>query len=261
MNNTSCHIHSNKEIIPSTHLLWAQAPELAATARPGQFAMLRCCDDLERMLRRPLTVHQVDGENVAFLYRVVGDGTTWLSARREGQHVDILGPLGNGFKVDDQSRRLLLVAGGMGFAPLRFLADRAVSDGRDVTLLLGAKTASELYPANLMPQGIKVVAVTEDGSAGEKGLVTRFLGPCAGNADQVFACGPEPMYRSLLRDRSAWPKHLRAQVSLEVRMGCGVGACLSCTIKTKSGPRHACKDGPVFDLDDVLWGETPVCAL
>ncbi|MDO8473344.1 MAG: dihydroorotate dehydrogenase electron transfer subunit [Dehalococcoidia bacterium] len=261
MNNKSCPVQSNREILPSTHLMWVDAPQLAATARPGQFAMLRCCDNVERMLRRPLTMHQVDGSRVAFLYRVMGEGTRWLSARSEGQPVDILGPLGNGFTVNEQSRRLLLVAGGMGFAPLRFLADKAMAEGHEVTLLIGAKAANALYPAELIPKGLEVIAVTEDGSAGDRGLVTQFLGRYVEAANQVFACGPEPMYRALLPGRDSWPAGLRAQVSLEVRMGCGVGACLSCTIRTKSGPRHVCKDGPVFDLDDVLWGETPVCAL
>ncbi len=247
--------------MPATYLMWLEAPEIASSVRPGQFAMVRCDAGIVRVLRRPLTIHQVEGDRVAFLYRVTGDGTGWLAERGRGDNLDVLGPLGNGFTIDEQASRALLVAGGIGLAPLRFLADCLVSEGREVTLLLGSRTASHLYPRELLPGGLKLVTATEDGSVGEEGLVTPLVGRYGRQAGQVFACGPEAMYRALAQDRNSLPPGLHIQVSLEVRMGCGVGACLSCTIKTKAGNKHVCKDGPVFDLDEVVWGETPVCAL
>ena len=257
----SCSVLSNRELLASTYLLWLEAPEIASSTRPGQFAMLRCGNDLQRMLRRPLTVHQVEGSRIAFLYRVAGAGTQWLSQRQAGDVADLLGPLGNGFWVNRSSHRLLLAAGGLGIAPLRFLADSALTQGHEVTFLVGAKTASALYPGELLPPEVRLILVTEDGSAAEKGLVTELLPRYAAGADQVFACGPEGMYRALARDRKGLPVNCKMQVSLEVRMGCGVGACLSCTVKTRGGLKHVCQDGPVFDLDDVLWWEAPSCML
>ncbi|MBI2957565.1 MAG: dihydroorotate dehydrogenase electron transfer subunit [Chloroflexi bacterium] len=252
---------SNSEILPSMYLLWLDAPGIASSARPGQFAMIRCDDGAKRLLRRPMTVHTVEGSRIAFFYRAVGEGTRWLSRRRQGDTLGVLGPLGNGFNIGQKSRHLLLVAGGMGLAPLRFLAETAIEEGRCVTLLAGAKTASALYPADLLPDKASYVPATEDGSLGETGLVTDLVPRHAAGVGQAFACGPEAMYRTLARERASRPPGLKVQLSLEVRMGCGVGACLSCTIETRSGPRHVCTDGPVFDLDEVKWGSAPVCAL
>lgn len=257
----SCAVLSNELLYQQTYLLWLNAPALALAASPGQFCMLRCDSGLKRLLRRPLSIHQVEGGRVAFLYRLMGQGTQWLADRKKGEEVDMLGPLGNGFAVEPQTKRLLLVAGGIGFAPLRFLAEKALAEGREVTLLLGAKTASHLYPRQLLPKGARLMVATEDGSEGSKGLVTPLAIKYGGQADRAFACGPEPMYRALVGERTALPRGLRVQVSLEVRLGCGIGACLSCSIKTRGGQRHVCKDGPVFDMDEVVWGETPVCAL
>lgn len=254
----ACKVASNRVVARGTYLMWLDAPAIAATAAPGQFAMLRCGEGLERVLRRPLSIHDVHGQLVAFLYRVMGPGTEWLS-RRERDVIDVLGPLGTGFSIARGSRKLLLVAGGIGVAPLRFLAERAVAAGKDVTLLLGSRSSAELYPAGLLPRGLHIQTATEDGSRGEKGLVTAMLPRFAAGVDQVLACGPEAMYRALRDERDKLPSRVPVQVSLEARMGCGVGACLSCSVKTRRGTEHVCKDGPVFDLDDIDWGSGPVC--
>ncbi|MEW6034247.1 MAG: dihydroorotate dehydrogenase electron transfer subunit, partial [Chloroflexota bacterium] len=243
----------NREVLPGTYLLWLEAPDIATQARPGQFAMLRCGEDTQRTLRRPLSIHSVEGRRAAFYYRVVGKGTEWLARRVEGDMLDVFGPLGNGFSIAKNARSLLLVAGGLGIAPLRFLAERSAAQGQQVVLLHGMKTASELYPLELRPAGVRFVAATEDGTLGEKGMVTALVPRLAAQADQAFACGPEAMYRALARDKTALPPGLKVQISLEVRLGCGVGACLGCTVSTRSGPRHVCHDGPVFDLDEVAW--------
>ncbi|MDZ4246703.1 MAG: dihydroorotate dehydrogenase electron transfer subunit, partial [Dehalococcoidia bacterium] len=183
---------SNRTITPGSYILSFQAAEIAGTARPGQFVMVRCGTGSERVLRRPLGIHRVNftgpakGE-VSLLYSVVGSGTRWLSELKAGEYIDILGPLGNGFSLGPANRRLLLVAGGIGFSPLNFLAAEAVKKSIKVTLLLGAGTARDLYPEELLPQDIEPVMVTEDGSAGKKGLVTDYLKLFLPGVDQVCA--------------------------------------------------------------------------
>ncbi len=216
--------------------------------------MVRCGE--ETLLRRPLSIHQLADETrrtkLALLLTVVGKGTHWLSQRKAGDNLDLLGPLGNGFSINPNSHNLLLLAGGIGIAPLCFLAQRAVSQGHSVRLLLGASTASQLYPRHLLPPEAELITATEDGTAGKKGIITDLLPQFVSHADQVFACGPTSMYRTITaRNLKTKP----VQVSLEMRMGCGLGVCYGCTLKTKSGLKQVCQDGPVFDLDDILWDE------
>jgi len=248
-------IISNDEVMPGVYLTWLESPLIASEAQPGQFVMVRCGNDYEYLLRRPLSIHQLaGGTKLAFLFTVVGKGTQWLAQCQAGDNIDLLGPLGNGYAINPQSRNLLLLAGGVGIAPLCFLTQQALNQGRSVTLLLGASTATQLYPGNLLPAKIEVVTTTEDGTGGKKGVITDLLPDFAGWADQIFACGPMPMYRAI----SVQNQPLKAkpfQVSLEVRMGCGRGVCYGCTVKTKSGLKQVCKDGPVFELDDIIWDE------
>lgn len=246
-------IISNSEIMPGVYLIWLDSPQITS-AQPGQFVMMRCGE--ETLLRRPLSIHQLvdetGGAKLALLFNVVGKGTHWLSQRKAGDKLDLLGPLGNGYAIHPSSHNLLLLAGGIGIAPLCFLAQRAASQGHSVRLLLGASTASQLYPGHLLPPQTELVTATEDGTAGKKGVITDLMPDFIGWADQVFACGPTPMYRTMTaRNFKTKP----AQISLEMRMGCGLGTCFSCTLKTKNGLKQVCKDGPIFDLDDVLWDE------
>jgi dihydroorotate dehydrogenase electron transfer subunit len=245
-------VKSNSELMPQTRLVWLEAPAIAELARPGQCVMVRCGEGHDPLLRRPLSIHQVDGTGgVALLFEVAGRGTSWLSGRVPGDLVDLVGPLGSRFLVKPAAKNLLLVAGGIGVAPLAFLADEVVGMGRRVTLLLGARKASELCQGSQLPNGISIANATEDGSEGRKGLVTDLIGEFAGQADQVFACGPATMYKSMAQLDCLKGKSV--QVSLEERMACGVGACYGCTVKTRNGPKQVCQDGPVFDLTDIVW--------
>ena len=248
-------IISNDEVMPGVYLTWLESPLIASEAQPGQFVMVYC--GKECLLRRPLSIHQLaDGTKLAFLFTVVGKGTQWLAQCQAGDNIDILGPLGNGYAINPQSRNLLLLAGGMGIAPLCFLTQQALNQGRSVRLLLGASTATQLYPSKLLPAKIEVVTATEDGTGGKKGVITDLLPDFAGWADQIFACGPMPMYRDMaLKKQELKLERKPVQVSLEVRMGCGRGVCYGCTVKTKNGLKQVCKDGPVFELDDILWDE------
>jgi len=306
MEQTRCGITSNTEVMSGVHLMWLEAPDMARLAQPGQFVTVRCGD---LPLRRPLSIHQCrfdqdSGKSeFAVLFRVTGGGTLWLAQRERGDIIDVIGPLGTGFVIppakSGPSQHLLLVAGGMGIAPLVFLIQHVLepplaqsSPPHRITLIHGAGTAEQLFSFDLArssassppgaagsfppepirdhdrhrsaPQGVEFVPVTEDGSSGRKGMATDVLQEFIDRADHIYACGPLAMYESmagLLRrpdtpGRQDRPSGLKScQVSLEVRMGCGFGACYSCTIKTRKGLRQVCRDGPVFDLDDIIWEE------
>lgn len=242
---------SNHEVMPKAYLIWLEAPQIASEARPGQFVMVNCGNTL--VLPRPLSIHQRDDNKIALLFNIVGKGTRWLSQRCIGNTIDIFGPLGNGSSVLPETKNLLLVAGGIGIAPLYFLAQEALNEGRAVTLIFGTQSGSQLYPERHLPVGIKLAQATEDGTVGHHGLVTDLLPDYIDWADHVFACGPMPMYRDIYIQREKLLKGKPLQVSLEVRMGCGLGVCYGCTVKTKSGLKQVCQDGPVFDLEDILF--------
>ncbi len=241
-------VRSTGKSASGSWLMRLKCPGICGEAAPGQFVMVRCGED--SVLPRPFSLHRVyDGGEIALLYTVWedGKGTGWLSRRQAGEKIALFGPLGNGFSVPPDARRLLLVAGGMGIAPLRFLADATAGQGKQVTLLMGAPSAGQLLP--LEPGGIDTVKATEDGSGGHKGLVTELMADYIDRADQIFACGPAGMYRAMTGMRELQGKPV--QVSLETRMACGLGTCYGCTIRTRYGPAQVCRDGPVFNLRDV----------
>ncbi|TET26923.1 MAG: dihydroorotate dehydrogenase electron transfer subunit [Dehalococcoidia bacterium] len=253
-------VTANNEVMPGVYLTWMESPQLVA--QPGQFFMVRCGG---YFLRRPLSLHQLEGDRLAFLFSVVGKGSYWLSQRQVGDRVDLLGPLGRGYSILPAAHNLLLVAGGIGIAPLRFLADVAVKQEKKVTLLMGASSKVNLLPEEqlsrglltdgVLPWNINIIKVTDDGSEGLKGLATDVIVNYIDDTDQIFACGPVGMYQALVRYSHQFPKLKSVQVSLEVRMGCGLGVCYGCTVKTKMGLKQVCRDGPVFDLEDILWDE------
>ncbi len=248
-------VHSEGKRVRGAYLMWLECPAIAHQARPGQFIMVRCGDLL---LPRPFSVHQVKSDSIALLYNVLdsGRGTPWLADCSRDERLDLFGPLGNGFEIEPSAKQLLLVAGGIGIAPLYFLAQHAASKGLKVTLLLGAETGSLLYRQQLLPAGIEVVIATDDGSAGKHGRVTALVPYHAAVADQVFACGPLPMYRDIAERKTELGFEGKpVKVSLEAVMACGHGACYGCTVKTRHGLKEVCKDGPVFDLDEVVWEE------
>jgi len=254
-------VRSSAELMPGTWLVWLDAPPIAELARPGQFVMVRCGEGHDPLLRRPLSIHKTDDSGgMALLFEVRakrgafdvgGRGTTWLSERVPGDLVDVVGPLGNGFSIRHDAKSLLLIAGGIGIAPLAFLGEEVDKMGKRVVLLPGAQTATLLYPRDYLPQISIVDGSTDDGTAGMKGLVTSLVDQHVSRADQVLACGPAAMYKSMagldcLKGKSV-------QVSLEERMACGLGACYGCTVRTRSGLKQVCHDGPVFELADIVW--------
>jgi dihydroorotate dehydrogenase electron transfer subunit len=256
MNLTKATVLSALEVSGGAYLLRLEAPDIALAARPGQFVMARCGG--ATVLPRPFSVHRAGEDSISLLFAAVGTGTRRLAELRRGDTVDIFGPLGNGFTVPDRARNLLLVAGGLGIAPLVFLAETAACEGRKVTIIQGARSRQNLMPVSLAqsshekglePGAVHVVNVTEDGTEGLQGLATDFVAAYAEEAHAVYACGPLPMYRSLAA--ACEPSGLPVQVSLEIVMGCGTGVCYGCTIRTAHGLKQVCRDGPIFNLEDV----------
>ena len=220
---------------------------------PGQFAELRIDETPTVMLRRPISVHSFDAEKneVGFLVQVVGDGTRWLASLKAGDKVNTLMPLGNGFTLPESAgKKYLLVGGGVGSAPLYYLAKELKARGCDFTILIGARSAKDLYLREAYEALGRVVYTTEDASLGEKGYVTNHsvLGE---KFDYIFTCGPKPMMVSVAK--YARENGIACEVSLENKMACGLGACLCCVEDTKEGHRCVCTDGPVFSIDELKW--------
>lgn len=231
------------------------ASEIAARALPGQFLMVRGWgQSLDPLLPRPMGIHDIDSDLVKLLIEPVGRGTRALAGVRVGDRLSVLGPLGNGFDISGGGAAVL-AGGGIGVSPLALLAKSLLGREREVHCLLGYKTRLQAVSAELF-KGIGVKVYTEDGTVGERGMVSGPLpGYLAGSrsdaAMEVFACGPNAMLGEVARLSR---KHgVRAQVSMEAHMACGTGSCQGCVIKTVDGYRKACSDGPVFEAGDIVW--------
>ena len=238
------------------YLLTLYSEHIAAHARPGQFVNVKVSDDLEPLLRRPISVHQVDREKASFklLYEIVGPGTNVLAMRKRGEELNILGPLGSGFDLNKGTA--MLVAGGMGVAPLTFLANEAARTVKDLHILIGSKIKSfVLLEDHFRSLGAHVHIATEDGSLGEKGLITALLQKLLSTHNSplttIYTCGPKAMLKEV--SRIAKERNVPCQVSTEAYMACGIGACKGCAVETAGGYKMACKDGPVFNAEELKW--------
>lgn len=221
---------------------------------PGQFAELKVEGAEKTFLRRPISINNfLEKENeVWFLIHVVGEGTRKLSELKVGDKVNVVIPLGNGFTMpDSQSCRYLLVGGGVGIAPLLYMGKKMCEMGCRPTFLLGGRTKDDLMQLELFRQYGDVYITTEDGSEGEKGFVTQHSLLETACFDMIATCGPKPMMMAVAR--YARSKGVDCEVSLENMMACGVGACLCCVEKTTEGHLCVCKEGPVFNIDKLLW--------
>ena len=221
--------------------------------RPGQFAELRIDGTPSVMLRRPISVHSFSPEKneIGFLVQLVGDGTRWLGALKEGDKVNTLLPLGNGFTLpQSKDSNLLLVGGGVGSAPLYYLAEELKRMGYEFTILIGARSAKDLYRRDAYEALGRVEYTTEDGTLGEKGYVTNHS-VLKENFTHIYTCGPKPMMLSVAK--YARENGISCEVSLENKMACGLGACLCCVEDTKEGHKCVCTDGPVFSIDELKW--------
>ncbi len=266
---TDSEVINQQMILPGLFLLTLHAAEVAGAARPGQFLHLRCGKTLDPLLRRPISIHFTDREKgeVSLLYRIAGKGTSLLSQKKRADKVSLLGPLGNGFKMTDGNESISVVAGGIGLAPLYFLLCELSLTNRRAAVFLGSASIEQLILVKeIKALGHQVYPCTDDGSSGFHGPVTELFeksvakrGSDNQNAltiDLVYGCGPRGMLKrlcDLLRQ-----KQIPGEVSLEEKIGCGVGACLSCACKIREGGsgyryHRACVEGPVFKAGEVVW--------
>ena len=253
----------NKQVGPAYYRIGLTCPEHYAMARAGQFVMLHTGRDSQPLLRRPFSIHNMimsDGvvQGLELLYKVVGQGTGLLARRNPGDPVDILGPLGSGFIIPRQARRIYFVSGGIGVAPLVFLAAQLVGRNTDLSechAFIGGRSKEDLLCQEDFGQhGVSVRATTDDGSAGDQCLVTHPVEELIETArpDILVACGPMEMLACTVGIAEKYG--VPCQVSIETMMACGMGACLGCAVEGRQQADrflHACLDGPVFDAADL----------
>ena len=231
-------IASNKEMTGGFYRMRLKSAYLAGKSLPGQFIEVRCSDGYDTLLRRPFGVHRVVKGGIEILYEVVGRGTDLLSRKKIGDSLDVIGPLGRGFKLAPAKGAAIIVAGGNGVAPLLALVERLVHGKRkNIFVLIGAKNKNHILCRDEFKKlGAKVMISTEDGSDGRRGLITNCLSSLLSTMDcgpsTIYACGPAGMLKVVANIASR--EHIPCQVSLEERMACGVGVCLGCPVKIKT---------------------------
>ncbi|MEW5766804.1 MAG: dihydroorotate dehydrogenase electron transfer subunit [bacterium] len=264
-------IEGNIEVAEGHFRMKLFAPGMARTGRPGQFVHVRCSNQLDPLLRRPFSLHRIRDQHIEILYKVVGQGTKLLAAKKAGQKLDVLGPLGKGFWIDSLKEGIsVLVGGGIGAAPLLALAEELKKLGQEILILIGAATKEGLLALQEFSQLGSLEVATLDGRQGYAGLVTDLLIKAVTDRQvaQIYACGPKAMLKevSRLAEAGGYP----AQVSMEERMACGVGACLGCVVpvrrlgnqagrehkasnKNEAAYQRVCREGPVFDAREIVW--------
>lgn len=244
-------VTSITKVTQDVYSMWLKDEEIAFMAKPGQFVSLYCASG-DKLLPRPISICEINEAEglLRLVYRVVGEGTKEFAALRTGDSVDIMGPLGNGFTLT--GTKAILIGGGIGIPPMLELSKQL---GIETQIVLGYRNEDTFLSEEFAPYG-KVYISTEDGSVGTKGNVIDAIKENQLEADIIFACGPTPMLKGV--QAYALEHNIKAQLSLEEKMACGIGACLACVCKSKSVDTHShvhnkrvCKDGPVFDAKEV----------
>ena len=255
----------NQQIGPAYYKIGLTCPEHFSMAKAGQFVMLRVARQSQPLLRRPFSIHNLIMSNEAVaglevLYKVVGQGTAVLARLTPDASVDMLGPLGSGFLIPRQARRIYFVSGGIGVAPLVFLVSqlaRRNTDFSESRAFIGGRSKDDLLcQKDFIQHGVAVQTTTDDGSAGDQCLVTHPVEEriAAAKPDLVVACGPTEMLVCTVGIAEKY--EVPCQVSIETMMACGMGACLGCAVEGRQQPDrflHACLDGPVFDALDLKF--------
>lgn len=255
----------NNKVAENSYLLGLRAPEVIESARPGQFVMLRIQPGIDPLLRRPFSIcgHQAEG-TLLILFKIAGRGTAILSAKKKGEYLSLLGPLGKGFPEPEAHVLPVLIGGGLGLAPLLFLAQSLAP--AEFHFLAGFGSKKETLPFEQITGPLPGLSLsTDDGSMGFKGPVTALfqkrLASFKGQRKDinVYTCGPPGMLAKIVRRCRA--EKISCRTSLETHMACGLGACLGCAVKAapETGRTyfHVCKDGPVFDAEDIDWAAIP----
>jgi dihydroorotate dehydrogenase electron transfer subunit len=234
---------SNIPLAPSVYKMELEG-DTSALTRPGQFINFK----IEGLyLRRPISVCDYSDNTITVIYKVVGEGTEIMSKAEKGDEFDILVGLGNGFDTSLSGEKPLLIGGGVGVPPLYKLCKELIAEGKEVSVVLGFNNESEIFYKNEFEAlGAKVYITTVDGSCGIKGFVTNAMEQI--DYDYFYTCGPEPMFKAIEN-----AVKVSGQYSFEERMGCGFGACMGCSCKTKYGNKRICKDGPVLLREEIIW--------
>ena len=235
-------VESNEKIAKSVYKM-VLSGDTSAITRPGQFINIKVPD---KYLRRPISVCDFDAETVTVIYKVVGEGTKIMSEMEKGISLDVLTGLGNGFDAGKSGDRPLLIGGGVGVPPLYNLAKKLKAEGKTVTVILGFNTSDEVFLKEEFEKIATVYLTTADGSEGQKGFVTDAMDGI--DYDYIYTCGPQAMLRAVYDKAKTG-----GQFSFEERMGCGFGACMGCSCKTKYGAKRICKDGPVLEKEEIIW--------
>jgi len=254
-------ILSHEPVGRGYYRLVIKAHEAATAARPGHFVMLRVSENMDPLLARPFGIASVPSRSaIEILYRIAGRGTSSLSRIEAGHTLQFLGPLGKGFAMPEQGMTAVLVAGGSGFPPLQYLSQRT---DVPVHVFVGSRQKDCLPPTGVLKRFREncatVHVATEDGSIGVKGLTTDILNMFLTKMEKkthlvIYACGPHAMLAAV--SRTAAQHSILCYVSMEERMGCGLGACMGCSVPMKvGGYKRVCKEGPVFDSRDIDWSE------
>jgi len=261
--NLHAKVVSNAKVALNYYKMTLGLGSLSRAIKPGHFFNVKCGSSPTVFLRRPFSVHRIKpGGSIEILYEVIGGATTLLSRKKKGEFLDVIGPLGNEFPINSAARNpqpVILVAGGMGVAPLIALAEglaKTKGNGLKVAII-GARTKDGiLCEKDFKNLGFEVIIATEDGSEGKKALATTLLERVLGAAKDkkqaiIYTCGPNPMLKEIAKIVAR--KNICAFGSFEEHMACGVGSCYGCVIGTKQGYRRVCKDGPIFDLREIAW--------
>ncbi len=260
--NEQARILSNEPVGPRLYLMVLSAPEISAQVKPGQFVHMKLPRMDDHILRRPFSVYDAhaDEGTVDILYQVVGFGSDHMASLEPGLCVEMIGAVGTGWSAPSDVRRALIVAGGVGAAPLFMFTRELIQRGVQVDVVLGAQTEKALVCRKRYEDllGACPSCATDDGSFGRPGFCTSLVEEALDHAaqedapyDYLAVCGPEPLMKIVAR--MAADAGVPAQISMEKRMACGVGACLSCVVDTVDGKKRACVDGPVFDAAEVVW--------
>lgn len=236
-------ILENKKIAKDIYLL-VLSGDTSSTTRPGQFVNIK----LEgQYLRRPISICDYDEKTLTLIYKIVGIGTEKMSEYKPGKELDILIALGNGFDTSKSGSSPLLIGGGVGVPPMFNLCKKLISEGKKPTVILGFNSHEDVFAEEeFKALGVETIITTADGSYGIHGFVTDAMKDIA--YDYFFTCGPEPMFRAIEKIATT-----SGQYSFEERMGCGFGACMGCSCKTKYGNKRICKDGPVLLREEIIW--------
>lgn len=217
---------------------------------PGQFVEVQVNSDSKVLLRRPISINDVDSQTneISLIIQTVGQGTKELAKINEGEEINLVYPLGNGFNIEGENP--LLVGGGVGIAPLLYLAKKFQEKGVKADVLLGFRNQEQMISLDEFEKCANVYVSTQDGSAGEKGLVTEHS-IFTQTHDVIYTCGPTPMMKAI--SENALKNNIECFASLENKMACGIGACLCCVQNTTEGHKCTCTEGPVFNVKDIIW--------